>query len=60
METKIKKSENIRHRNFYLYTKTNELWMIFLYYPQKNGIFSFRRLQSGFRKIIFSPHLKRH
>lgn len=39
METKIKKLRNIRRRNFYLYTKTNELWMIFLYYPQKKGIF---------------------
>ena len=39
METQIKKSENIRRKNFYLYTKTNELRTIFLYYRQKNGIF---------------------
>ena len=39
METKTKKPENIRRRNFYLYTKTNELRTIFLYYRQKKTFF---------------------
>lgn len=57
METKIKKPENIRHRNFYLYTKTNELRTIFLYYRQKKRDFFHSAVCNPVSEKLYSPNI---